>query len=219
MILKKETATTQKRRFPLNIQFFAEGGDNGQVTGTDTGTDAQGTNDQGGEGDQGQQGKQPTFDDLLKDKSVQAEFDRRIQKALATQKTKLEAGQKQAIQDALTEAEKLRNMKADEKAEYERQKREDDYNKRLADLNARELKATAKDTLASEGLPLELAEILNYADAETCNKSIEAVKTAFQSAVEKAVNEKLKGKGTPRSGQGNAPDAFNFGFTGVRPRK
>lgn len=160
-----------------------------------------------------------TLDDILKDKAMQSEFDKRIAKALETAKSKWETQKQQEIQDALTEAEKLAKMKDDEKAEYERQKREDDYNKRMADLTARELKATAKETLSSEGLPIELAEVLNYQDADSCNKSIEAVKTAFQSAVEKAVNEKLKGKSTPRSGQGGNQDTFNFGFTGVRPHK
>ena len=122
-------------------------------------------------------------------------------------------------EESITEAIKLQKMNAEQKAQYEREKQEADFNKRLADLNARELKATAKETLASEGLPLELAEVLNYTDAETCKSSIEAVKTAFQSAVEKAVNEKLKGKSTPRSGQGGNQDTFNFGFTGVRPHK
>ena len=38
--------------------------------------------------------------------------------------------------------------------------------------------------------------------------SIEAVKTAFQSVVEKAVNEKLKGKGAPKDGAGKG-DSFD----------
>ncbi len=209
------------RLMPLNLQFFAEAdgaGTGGNGTG-EPGTGDQGTNEPGGEDVQDQQDKQPTFDDLLKDKSMQAEFDRRVAKALATQKAKSDEAQKQAIQDALTEAEKLRNMNETQKKRYEDEKREADYQKRLSDLNARELKATAKETLAAEGLPLELADVLNYTDADTCSKSIEAVKTAFQGAVEKAVNEKLKGKSTPRSGQGGNQDTFNFGFTGVRPHK
>ena len=214
MKLKKNLV---ERKFPLKLQFFAEGGESSQG---DNGTGEPGTEGQDGE-ERGQEDgkKQPSFDDLLKGEGMQAEFDRRVSKALATQKAKLEASQKQAIEDALTEAQKLAKMKDDEKAEYERQKREDDYNKRMAELTAKELKATAKDTLASEGLPLELAEVLNYTDADSCNKSIEAVKTAFQTAVSKAVNDRLKGKSTPRSGQGGNQDTFNFGFTGVRPHK
>ena len=65
-----------------------------------------------------------------------------------------------------------------------------------------------------------LEDILNYESAETCNKSIEAVEKAFQSAVEKAVNDKLRGKETPKGGQGNNNQStFGFNFMGVRPRE
>lgn len=181
------------RLMPLNLQFFAEA-DGAGAGGNGTGEP--GTGDQCAE-----VGKQtPSFDDLLKDKAYQSEFDKRVAKALETAKGKWSAEQQKAIEEAKTEAEKLAKMNADQKAQYEREKQEADYQKRLAELNARELKATAKETLVAEGLPLELAEVLNYTDADTCNKSIEAVKTAFQGAVEKAVNEKLKGKGAPKTG-------------------
>ena len=184
------------RLMPLNLQFFAEAdGAGGNGTG-EPGTGDQGTGSEGEEG-----GNQtPSFDALLKDKAYQSEFDKRVAKALETAKGKWSAEQQKAIEEAKTEAEKLAKMNADQKAQYEREKQEADYQKRLAELNARELKATAKETLVAEGLPLELAEVLNYTDADTCNKSIEAVKTAFQGAVEKAVNEKLKGKGAPKTG-------------------
>lgn len=201
------------RLMPLNLQFFSEApGDVGGAGTGETGTDNQDANEPSVE--------QPkSFDDLLKDKAYQSEFDKRVAKALETAKGKWQIEQQKAIEEATSEAVKLQRMNAEQKAQYEREKQEADFNKRLAELNARELKATAKETLASEGLPLELAEVLNYADAETCSKSIEAVKIAFQSTVEKAVNEKLKGKSTPRSGQGGNQDTFNFGFTGVRPHK
>ena len=53
--------------------------------------------------------------------------------------------------------------------------------------------AQAKEQLADKGLPITLAEILNFTDAESCNKSIETVEKAFQSAVEKAVEDRIKG--------------------------
>lgn len=52
--------------------------------------------------------------------------------------------------------------------------------------------------LSDEGLPVELAEVLNYTDADACKKSMETVKKAFQTAVEKAVDEKLKGGKPPK---------------------
>lgn len=182
-----------KERLPLNIQFFAEG-----EGGNDGANGADGANGDQGQGTGGEETK--SFEDLLKDKAYQSEFDKRVNKALETARGKWQTEQQKAIEDAKTEAEKLAKMNADQKAQYEKEKQEADFNKRLADLNARELKATAKETLGEKGLPLELAEVLNYADADTCNKSIEAVGKVFQQAVEKAVNEKLRGNGTPKGG-------------------
>lgn len=185
-----------------------------------SGTGADGGNGEGtGEGTQGQEGGDKSFDDVLKDKKYQSEFDKRVAKALETAKSKWETDYQAKIQEAKTEAEKLAKMNADQKAEYEKQKREDELAKREKDITTRELRATAYETLAEKNLPKELVDILNYESAETCNKSIEAVEKAFQSAVEKAVNDKLRGKETPKGGQGNNNQStFGFNFTGVRPK-
>ena len=66
----------------------------------------------------------------------------------------------------------------------------------------------AKNTLAGKNLPQELAEVLNYADAESCNKSIAAVEKAFQSAVQAAVEERLKGKDPMKKAPRDAEDAL-----------
>jgi len=133
-----------------------------------------------------------SFDDLLQNKDYQAEFDRRVQKALGTAKEKWTA----LMDDKLSEADKLAKMNKEEKAEYLRQKQEKELKDREAAITRRELMAEAKNTLAEKKLPVGLAEVLNYADADSCNKSIEAVEKAFQEAVQAAVEEKLKG-GTP----------------------
>ena len=77
-----------------------------------------------------------------------------------------------------------------------KQKKEKELSDREAVITRKELMAEAKNTLVEKKLPVSLAEVLNYADADTCNKSISAVEKAFQEAVEAAVNERLKG-GTP----------------------
>lgn len=133
-----------------------------------------------------------SFDDILKNKDYQAEFDRRVQKALGTAKEKWEL----LLDDKLSEADKLAKMNKEEKAEYLRQKKEKELADKEAAITRRELMAEAKNTLAEKKLPAGLAEVLNYADAESCNKSIAAVEKAFQEAVQAAVEEKLKG-GTP----------------------
>lgn len=137
-----------------------------------------------------------SFDDVLKNKDYQAEFDRRVQKGIDTALAKAQEKWQALTDDKLSEAEKLAKMTKEEKAQYLAQKQEKALAAREADITKRELMAEAKNTLAEKKLPVGLAEVLNYADAESCSKSIEAVEKAFQEAVQAAVDEKLKG-GTP----------------------
>lgn len=193
--------STKKTAVPFALQFFAEPGDPG-------------AGEPGGE----PPSEPKPFDELLKDKAYQSEFDKRVAKALETAKGKWETDYQQKLEDAKSEAAKLAKMNADEKAKYEAEKRNSEYNKRLKDLTTRELKAEAYEQVAEKGLPKELVEILNYESADTVKASMEAVATAFQQAVEKAVNEKLRGPGAPKGGTGGTKEMFEFNFTGVRPK-
>lgn len=176
------------------------GADMGITETGETGTDNTGTE----ETKEGKEDK--NFDDVLKDKKYQSEFDKRVAKALETAKSKWETDKATELENAKTEAEKLAKMNAEQKAKYAEEKRIAELEKREKDITTRELKAQAYETLAEKGLPKDLVDILNYSDAETCNASIEAVEKAFQSAVEKAVNEKLRGKDTPKLGGKNTSD-------------
>ena len=183
----------------MNLQFFAESGD---TAGADQGEGGGAENsNESASGDQGNTegaGKElKSFDDLLQNKDYQAEFDRRVQKALGTAKEKWTA----LMDDKLSEADKLAKMNKEEKAEYLRQKQEKELKDREAAITRRELMAEAKNTLAEKKLPVGLAEVLNYADADSCNKSIEAVEKAFQEAVEMRVQEQLKGGVPPKKAQ------------------
>jgi transketolase len=187
----------------------------GSAEAGETGTDNTGTEGTG-EGKEGDK----NFDDVLKDKKYQSEFDKRVAKALETAKGKWETDYNSKLETAKTEAEKLAKMNADEKAKYAEDKRIEELSKREKDINTRELKAQAYETLAEKNLPKDLIATLNFESAETCNKSIESVEKAFQSAVEKAVNEKLRGGNPPKGGQGNNNQStFGFNFTGVRGKK
>ena len=214
-----------KRNLIMNLQLFGLGGVSRPFLNADGGagnggsgatTGGEGTNNTG-EGAEGNEGDK-SFDDVLKDKRYQSEFDKRVAKALETAKGKWETDYQSKIEAAKTEAQKLAKMNADQKAQYEEQKKLDELSKREKDITTRELRATAYETLAEKNLPKELVDILNYTDADSCNKSIESVEKAFQSAVEKAVNDKLRGNEVPKSGQGNGSSNFGFNFQGVRPK-
>ena len=177
-------------KVPMNLQLFAEG-------------DGVGTGDEGGNGGgasgTGDEGNEPqSFDDFLKTGGNQAEFDRRVQKAVNTAVTNAQEKWQALTDDKLSEAEKLAKMTKEEKAQYMQQKKEKELSEREAAITRKELMAEARNTLAGDGLPQELAEVLNYTDADACKKSMETVKAAFQIAVEAAVEEKLKGGKPPK---------------------
>lgn len=172
-------------KLPMKLQFFAENG--GGAEG-----DAGGNG--GGDGaENGGAGKDLSFDDFLKTEKNQAEFDRRIQKAVNTAVSNAQEKWKALTDDKLSEAEKLAKMTKEEKAQYLQTKREKELADREAAITRKELKAEALNTLAEKKLPKDLAEVLNYTDADACKQSIAAIEKAFQSAVEDAVKERLKG--------------------------
>ena len=187
-------------KVPMNLQLFAEGGDGAGADGGNGGGSGDGEG-AGGEGGAGGD-TPPSFDDFLKTGSNQAEFDRRVQKAVNTAVTKAQEKWQALADDKLSEAEKLAKMTKEEKAQYMQQKREKELTDREAAITRKELMAEAKNTLASDGLPQELAEVLDYSDADTCKKSMEKVKEVFQRAVETAVEEKLKGGKPPKKAPG-----------------
>lgn len=187
-------------KVPMNLQLFAEGGDGAGADGGNGGGSGEGEGE-GGEGGNGGD-TPPSFDDFLKTGGNQAEFDRRVQKAVNTAVTKAQEKWQALADDKLSEAEKLAKMTKEEKAQYMQQKREKELTDREAAITRKELMAEAKNTLASDGLPQELAEVLDYSDADTCKKSMEKVKEVFQRAVETAVEEKLKGGKPPKKASG-----------------
>lgn len=175
----------------MNLQIFAEGG-------AGDGAGAEGGNG-GGAGAEGQGGAEPqSFDDFLQKEGNQAEFDRRVKKAIDTAVTKAQEKWQALTDDKLSEAERLAKMTKEEKAAYQQKKREKELSDREAEITKKELMAEAKNTLAEKNLPAGLAEVLNYTDADACNKSISAVEKAFQKAVETAVDERLKGGKPPK---------------------
>ena len=185
-------------KVPMHLQLFAEGGDGAGADGGNGGGSGEGAGGEGGAGGD----TPPSFDDFLKTGGNQAEFDRRVQKAVNTAVTKAQEKWQALADDKLSEAEKLAKMTKEEKAQYMQQKREKELTDREAAITRKELMAEAKNTRASDGLPQELAEVLDYSDADTCKKSMEKVKEVFQRAVETAVEEKLKGGKPPKKAPG-----------------
>jgi len=138
----------------------------------------------------GTETKPITFDDFLKGEGNQAEFDRRVQKAIETAKNKW-----QEINDAeKSEAEKLAKMNKEQKLEYEAQKANKEKDNALAELNAYKLKEQALTIASEKGLEVSLLNLIDFktVTAEKLNENIDNLLVVFNKAVEKTVNERLK---------------------------
>lgn len=135
-----------------------------------------------------------SFDEFLKDSKNQAEFDKRVQKAIQTAETKWKAKN----DEAKTEAEKLAQMNETEKLQYQLQKQQKDYEDIQKKLNARDLKdegikiATNPET----SFDPEFLNLFKFEDmtAEELQEKTKALKTIQDRIVEKAVNEWSKEK-------------------------
>lgn len=174
----------KKMIFPMTLQLFAEGDGDGAQGGDGSGAGANSA---------GAANEPLSFEEFLAQEGNQAEFDRRVQKAIDTAVSNAQQKWQALTDDKLSEAEKLAKMNKEEKAAYMQQKKEKELSDRESAVARKELMAEAKNTLAEKKLPAGLAEVLDYTNAESCNKSIDAVEKAFQAAVEAAVQERLKG--------------------------
>lgn len=135
-----------------------------------------------------------TFDDFLKDGKNQAEFDRRVQKAIQTAQESWKAKNDQEK----SEAERLAQMNETEKLQYQLQKQQKDYEEIQKKLNARDLKdeaikiATNPETAFDpEFLNLFTFENMTAEDLQNKAKTLKAIQDRI---VENTVNEWSKEK-------------------------
>ena len=112
---------------------------------------------------------------------TQSELDKILNKKFAQWQKKTEEAKIEAERKAkLTEAEKL----AEERKEFESMKRQFEYEQRV--------NSTSK-VLASNNLPIEFSDFLIADTEEATTQRVDLFKNAFNEAVEKTVNERLKG--------------------------
>ena len=122
---------------------------------------------------------------------TQEELDKILNKKFAQWQKKTEEAKAEAERKAkLTEAEKL----AEERKEFERMKMQFEYEQRV--------NSTSK-VLASNNLPIEFADFLIGDTDEATTQRVDLFKNAFNEALEKAVNERLRGR-TPKTSTSKA---------------
>lgn len=142
--------------------------------------------------------KPVTFDDFLKGEGNQAEFDKRVQKAMKTAVANAKAQWELERDNQRSEDEKLAQMNETQKLQYKLKKQEEANKEIQRKLNARDLKdeaykiATSQDT-AFDPEFLNLFEYENMT-AESLNEKMKLIKSIQDRIVEKAVNEWSKEK-------------------------
>lgn len=140
-----------------------------------------------------------TFDEMLaSNPEYQKEFDRRTTKGINTAVTKERDRLNKLHSDQLTETQRLATMNEDEKRAYMDQKKEKELAEREAAITKRELAAEAKNILMDKKLPVGFADLLDYTNADTVKKGIEALEKEWAPAIESTVNERLKGGKPPK---------------------
>ena len=183
-----------------NLQLFAEG----------AGAGAEGPGNGGGTAGNGGAGSSEgdgstllSFDDFLKQEGNQAEFDRRVQKAIDTAVSNAQKKWKDLHDDKLSEAEKLAKMTNEEKAAYRMSQMEKELNAFKEKDTLSQMSSTARKLLVEEeiNIPDELLTHLVSTDAEDTKNTVQAFAKLFKDAVQDAVKDKLKGN-PPKKGTG-----------------
>ncbi|NQI36461.1 DUF4355 domain-containing protein [Streptococcus suis] len=124
---------------------------------------------------------------------TQAEVTEMIQQNVNRAVAKAHKDAEEQFQNKQDEAKKLAKMNAEDKQKYQLDKREQDLADREAEITRRELTAEAKTILSERGLPIELVDVVNLADADSVRDSIDAIQKTWEAAVLKGVADKTKG--------------------------
>ena len=134
------------------LQLFGEGDGGGSEGGNGGGTGSEGGNGGSGDGKGGTGGETLSFEEFLKQEGNQAEFDRRVDKAVQTAVKNAEEKWKVLMDDSLSEAEKLAKMTKEEKAAYKTKKLEEELASLKREKEVAGLASEARKTLSDDGI-------------------------------------------------------------------
>lgn len=152
--------------------------------------------------DSGQDEQTPKEDEK---KYTDKEVDEIVKKRLARERKKQEDEIAEALKEA-DEARKLAEMDEDKKREYEHKKMAEELAALKADKVRSEMSATARKMLSEQNITVSdgIVHSLITEDAESTKANIDAFAAAFNDAVNREVEARLKGQ-TPKKLGGNKP--------------
>lgn len=114
---------------------------------------------------------------------LQAEADRRVSQALAKQQAKFKA--------QMDEAEKLRTMNEEQKAQYQLEQRIKDIEAKEKEFALKENKYEAQRIMVEKNIPLAFADFIVAEDAETMMSNITLFEKEFRAAVRAEVDKRI----------------------------
>lgn len=133
---------------------------------------------------------------------TQAELDEIVQKRVAKAERRFD----RKLQEQLDEAEKLRNMNEVQKAQYEKDKQDQEIADLKAQLKRRDLESEAVKVLSEKGIVADEAVlgIVVKDDAEQTLEAINQFEATINTIVDKRLQDMLKGETPKRVETGTA---------------
>lgn len=107
---------------------------------------------------------------------------------------KFEERMRELINQERLKAEKLATMSAEEKEKELMSRYKAEIESKEKALKVREAKLEANYMLNEKQIPIDLADFVIDSDIEKMKENIERLEKTYKKAIEKGINEKLKGK-------------------------
>ena len=202
----------KNKEFKL-LQLFAEGEEGGAPAGADG-------NDPGAQevAEHNHENEPQSFDDFLAN-GGQAEFDRRLNKAVQTAVANAQRKWQTITDSKVSEAEKLSQMTGEEKERYRADKAEQELADLRQEIALGNMAKTARKMLADQQITVPDDIVMNLVcdDAEKTKASVEGFAKVFKDAVQAAVKEELRGN-VPKGGSGGAKTITREQILAVKDR-
>lgn len=152
-----------------------------------------------------QDGAEPPAPEPLKTDTPAPSVEEQIKAAVENAKAEWNKGLDEKIKAAQEEATRLAKLSAEERRKEEDKLASEKLAKEQAEFEHKKLVYYAERELVKASLPEEIGEYIAAGDEKTTKEIIDKIKVSYDKAVEKGVDEKLKGK-SPEIG-GKTPPA------------
>ena len=159
------------------------------------------------------------FDEILKDPKYQAEFDKRIAKAIETAKGKWD----EEAEAARKEMEENAKLTAEEKIKKQMEKLTHENEIYKANEAKRAMKDASLEYIKTKGYSNAIADLVDlssFKDENDMHSRLDIINTNLSNTISRELDNKLKENGysdlTSNKGDGRKDDMFNFNFTPVK---